>query len=137
MVLTIEYLKTFLIAADSGSFTRAAAAVYRTQSAVSMQMKRLEEEIGQPIFVRNGKNLALTTTLKFDIAEATIYRLIVEEGACRIEQGEGNAIATMYLTSKDALKLFAGELDPVVAFTTGKIRVQGDARAFLVLQDVL
>jgi Bacterial regulatory helix-turn-helix protein, lysR family len=45
MVLTIEYLKTFLLAADSGSFTKAAAAVHRTQSAVSMQMKRLEEEI--------------------------------------------------------------------------------------------
>lgn len=60
MVLSIEYLKTFLIAADSGSFTRAATAVHRTQSAVSMQMKRLEEEIRQPIFVRSGKSLALT-----------------------------------------------------------------------------
>lgn len=62
MVLTIEYLKTFLVAADSGSFTKAAAAVHRTQSAVSMQMKRLEEEIGKPIFIRKGKMLSLTDT---------------------------------------------------------------------------
>ncbi len=60
MVLPIEYLKTFLVASDSGSFTKAAATVHRTQSAVSMQMKRLEEEIGRPIFARNGKMLGLT-----------------------------------------------------------------------------
>lgn len=62
MLLPTEYLKTFLAAADSGSFTQAAEAIHRTQSAVSMQMKRLEQEIGSPIFVRNGKRLSLTLT---------------------------------------------------------------------------
>lgn len=60
MILSIEFLKTFLVAIEAGSFTQAAAAVHRTQSAVSMQMKRLEEEIGKPLFVRNRKMLALT-----------------------------------------------------------------------------
>ncbi|MGD8389870.1 MAG: LysR substrate-binding domain-containing protein [Desulfobacteraceae bacterium] len=61
MILPIELLKTFLAAADSGRFTSAAAAVHRTQSAVSMQMKRLEQEIGRPVFARNGKRLVLTS----------------------------------------------------------------------------
>lgn len=60
MILSIEFLKTFLAAVEAGSFTQAATMVHRTQSAVSMQMKRLEEEVGKPLFVRNRKMLALT-----------------------------------------------------------------------------
>jgi len=60
MILSIEFLKTFLVAVEADSFTQAAAVVHRTQSAVSMQMKRLEEEIGKPLFVRDRKMLALT-----------------------------------------------------------------------------
>ena len=50
--LDIDLLKTFLAIADTGSFTRAAEEVHKTQSAVSMQMKRLEELLGRPLFAR-------------------------------------------------------------------------------------
>jgi DNA-binding transcriptional LysR family regulator len=53
--LDIDLLKTFLAIADAGSFTRAAEAVHKTQSAVSMQMKRLEELLGRPLFARDGR----------------------------------------------------------------------------------
>ncbi len=53
--LDIDQLKTFLAIADTGSFTRAAEEVNKTQSAVSMQMKRLEESIGRNLFVRDGR----------------------------------------------------------------------------------
>ncbi|MBI3672143.1 MAG: LysR family transcriptional regulator [Rhizobiales bacterium] len=53
--LDIYLLKTFLAIADTGSFTRAAEEVHKTQSAVSMQMKRLEEVLGRPLFARNGR----------------------------------------------------------------------------------
>ena len=46
--LDVDLLKTFLAIADNGSFTRAAEEVHKTQSAVSMQMKRLEELVGTP-----------------------------------------------------------------------------------------
>ena len=59
-MLDLDQLKTFVAIAESGSFTRAAAAVYKTQSAVSMQMRRLEERIGKPIFVRDGRASKLT-----------------------------------------------------------------------------
>lgn len=42
-----ELLRTFVAIAEHGGFTRAAEAVNRTQSAVSMQMKRLEEDVLQ------------------------------------------------------------------------------------------
>lgn len=54
-MLDIDQLRTFVAIADSGSFTRAADIVHKTQSAVSMQMKRLEERIGRPVFERDGR----------------------------------------------------------------------------------
>jgi len=59
--LDVDQLKTFLAIADSGNFTRAAEEVNKTQSAVSMQMKRLEETIGRPIFARDGRGSRLTS----------------------------------------------------------------------------
>ncbi|MGE4193341.1 MAG: LysR substrate-binding domain-containing protein [Pseudodesulfovibrio sp.] len=56
-----DLLRTFVAAADSGSFTRAAPLVHRTQSAVSMQMKRLETDLGRELFRREGRGVALTT----------------------------------------------------------------------------
>ena len=56
-----DLLRTFAAIADHGGFTRAAEAVNRTQSAVSMQMKRLEEDVlRSPLFVRDGRNIQLT-----------------------------------------------------------------------------
>ena len=55
MMLDSDQLRTFVAIADSGSFTRAAEIVHKTQSAVSMQMKRLEERLGRPVFERDGR----------------------------------------------------------------------------------
>src|SRR3954453_1217196 len=54
-LLDIDQLRTFVAIADSGSFSRAAEVVHKTQSAVSMQMKRLEERLGRPVFERDGR----------------------------------------------------------------------------------
>jgi len=51
-VLDPDLLRAFVLIAEGHSFTRAAALVGRTQSAVSMQVKRLEEFLGQPVFSR-------------------------------------------------------------------------------------
>src|SRR6185312_12097523 len=48
-----DLLRTFVLIAEGRSFTRAAALVGRTQSAVSMQVKRLEELLGQEILHRS------------------------------------------------------------------------------------
>ena len=56
-----EVLRTFVAIADQGGFTRAGALVNRTQSAVSMQMKRLEEDVLQrKLFERDGRQVRLT-----------------------------------------------------------------------------
>jgi len=56
----IDLLQTFVAIAEGGSFTDAARRVHRTQSTVSMQIKRLEETLGRPVFVRDGRAVSLT-----------------------------------------------------------------------------
>ncbi|MFC6490479.1 LysR family transcriptional regulator [Nitratireductor sp. GCM10026969] len=58
--LDLDQLATFVAIADTGSFTRAAEEVHRTQSAVSMQMRRLEERVGKPLFEKDGRTNRLT-----------------------------------------------------------------------------
>ncbi len=58
--LDIDVLKTFISIADTGSYARAAQEVGRTQSAVSMQIKRLETVLGKAMFVKVGRTNHLT-----------------------------------------------------------------------------
>lgn len=60
-LLDSEVLRTFVTIAESGSFTRAAQQLFRTPSALSMQIKRLEETLGQTLFVREARYVRLTT----------------------------------------------------------------------------
>ncbi len=59
-LIDADLFKTFLAIAETGSFTRAADEVHKTQSAVSMQVKKLEERIGRPLFERGGRAVRLT-----------------------------------------------------------------------------
>src|SRR3954462_10963049 len=59
-LLDVDQLRTFIAIAETGSFTRAADIVHKTQSAVSMQMKRLEERLDRGVFARGGRALKLT-----------------------------------------------------------------------------
>lgn len=55
-----ELLRAFVAVADSGGFTSAARALDRTQSAVSLQIKRLEQQVGQAVFARTSRSVVLT-----------------------------------------------------------------------------
>jgi DNA-binding transcriptional LysR family regulator len=59
--LDLDQLQSFCAIADCGSFTEAARRVHKTQSAVSMQIKRLEERLGEELFLRDGRTVVLTT----------------------------------------------------------------------------
>jgi len=58
--LPTELLRSFAAIVDSGSMLRATERVFVTQSALSLQMKRLEETVQTPIFLRDGRRLVLT-----------------------------------------------------------------------------
>jgi DNA-binding transcriptional LysR family regulator len=83
-MLDTDQLRSFLAIVDSGSFTRAAERVHRTQSAVSMHIRRLEEQLGCALFVKQGRGARLT---------AEGERLI--EFARRIIHAEAGALAAL------------------------------------------
>lgn len=59
-LLDIDLLRTFVLAVEFDSFARAADQVSRSQSAVSLQMQRLEEITGQQLFLKQGRGWRLT-----------------------------------------------------------------------------
>src|SRR6516164_2986956 len=59
-MLDLELLRSFVSVVDAGGFTRAGERVHRTQSTVSQQIKRLEEDLGQVLLHRDGKDVRPT-----------------------------------------------------------------------------
>src|SRR5215510_3802032 len=69
--MDINQLEVFLSVAHEKSFSRAAEALHRTQPAVSQAIRRLESELGEPLFDRSSKDGTLTAAgrVLFDFAE--------------------------------------------------------------------
>lgn len=59
--LPTNVLRSFVAIVDAGSMLQAAEQVFVTQSALSLQIKRLEDLVQQPLFIRDGRRLVLTT----------------------------------------------------------------------------
>ena len=80
-----KYLIAFDAAARLGSFTRASEELSLTQSAISQQLLKLEELLGQSLFFRNGKGVTLTAAgeLLYETVRETLSRL--STGLGRIE----------------------------------------------------
>ena len=58
--LDMAVLRTLVTAQQLGSFNRAAGQIGRSQSAVSQQIRKLEEQVGEPLFRKQGRDLVLT-----------------------------------------------------------------------------
>lgn len=59
--LSMDVLRTFVIGLELGSFSKAAQRLGRSQSAISTQLRRLEEKVGKPLLKKSGRGLTLTT----------------------------------------------------------------------------
>ena len=59
--LSIDFLRTFAAIADAGTFAAAAERVGRTVSAVSLQIDRLEEQVGRALFQKSGRRMEPTS----------------------------------------------------------------------------
>jgi len=59
-LLELDLLKTIVAIAETGNFSSAAAKLFRTPSAVSMQVKRVEEMLGRPVFHRDSRSVTVT-----------------------------------------------------------------------------
>src|SRR2546429_7380858 len=86
--MDLSELQVFLTVAREGSFSRAAERLFRTQPAVSLAIRKLEEDLGQRLFVRGARPVRLTDagTLLKDYADRLInLRDEVKKGLSELE----------------------------------------------------
>ncbi|HLG15100.1 MAG TPA: LysR family transcriptional regulator [Blastocatellia bacterium] len=78
-------LEVFLTVAREGSFSRAAGKLYRTQPAVSQAIRKLETEVGEPLFDRSSRDGSLTDSgrVLHDYAEKLLNLRVEARGALR------------------------------------------------------
>lgn len=86
-----DLLKTFVTVAEARSFTKAARALYSTQSTVSRQIARLEEMLDAKLFVRYGRHVECTVAgeLLLPLAQAIVTRTDDAIGIVREQAGGG------------------------------------------------
>lgn len=116
-----DLLRTFVAVVDSSGFTRAGERIGRTQAAVSLQMKKLEQGLGKPLFERTGRELLLTADGEVLLTYARQLLHLAEEARSRIMEPETEGMvrvgtpedfATVYLP--DVLARF-GRAHPRIA----------------------
>lgn len=131
--MELEQLRHFVKVADTGSFTRAAEEVYLSQPALSRSIARLETELGQPLFDRQTRKIALTDSGATVLERARQILALVEDlktqirddgMSGRIRLGAIPTIAPYYLPG--LLKLFGK------AFPQAQVIVQEDTTANLI-----
>ncbi|MGL6208748.1 MAG: LysR family transcriptional regulator [Paracoccaceae bacterium] len=107
-------LRTFVVLAETGSFSRTGGLIGRSQSAVSGQIARLEASFGRALFARNTRNVALTAEGErllaparslIAAADAMVERFATAEVAGEVRFGSPEDFASAYLP--DILGVFA------------------------------
>ncbi len=107
---TLQQLRLFEAVARHKSFTRAAEEVHLSQPAVSIQVKRLEENVGLPLFEHVGKRITLTEAGRelYDASKDVLGRLAELDGA--IDSLSGEVAGTLTVTAVTSAKYFLPHL---------------------------
>ncbi len=110
--MELRNIKTFARIAEVGSFTRVATELGYTQSAVTMQIKQLERELGCVLFERLGRSVRLTPEGERLLPVANRMLQAADE-ASRIAQEPGEVSGTLRIGVSDSL--LVGVLAPVLS----------------------
>ena len=86
--LPTTLLRSFVAIVDSGSMQNAAEQVFVTQSGLSLQIKRLEELVQQPLFGREGRRLALTAQGEVLLGYARRMLVLHDEALASVSAGQ-------------------------------------------------
>lgn len=108
--MDIDLLKTFLAICDARSFTAAARQVGRTQSAVSLQMRRLEDSLGRPLFRRSGAGVTLTEHGELLVGHARDIVGRTAEAMAAFGRGEVEGVVVLGLPEDYAPRILSSVL---------------------------
>ena len=94
--MDLMQLEMFVATVEEGNFRRAADRVFRTQPAVSMALKKLQDEIGASLFERSGRNSSAPSeagNLLYEYAKKMLHlREEAKDSLSRLTAGEANRI---------------------------------------------
>lgn len=121
--LDTDQLRTFIAIADWGSFTAAAEEVHKTQSAVSMQMKRLEETVGRKLFAREGRRSRLTADGEYLLDYARRIVRMSDEAITSFTEPEKSGLVRMG-TADDYAERFLPQILARFAATHPRIQLE-------------
>src|SRR3954453_7360976 len=93
--MTLQQLTYFLAAADHGSFSAAAESLHMAQPSLSEQIRRLEAELGVPLFTRAGRRLELTEAGRLLLPHAERTLDAAREAAESVREGRDRAGGTV------------------------------------------
>lgn len=108
--MDIDLLRTFVAICDAGSFTAAARRVGRTQSAVSLQVRRLEESLGRPLFQRGAPGAVLTEHGALLLPNARRILAAVGEALAAFDRGTVEGVFVVGMPDDYAPRLLAPTL---------------------------
>lgn len=94
-LLDLDLLKTLVAIADTGNFSAAAAAVHRTPSAVSMQVKKMEDLLGRPVFIRDSRSVELTADGAFLLEHGRRMLALNREAVARFVQPDVQGVVRL------------------------------------------
>src|SRR2546421_3070916 len=87
--MELHQLRYFVTVVREGTFTRAAEHLYITQPSLSEQIRKLETELGSPLFQRLGRRLALTSAGEAFLPHAEKVMFEIEQARVRVEEVRG------------------------------------------------
>ncbi len=94
-LLDLELLRTLVAIKDTGSLSGAATVVHRTPSAISMQVKRIEELLDRPVLVRDSRSVTFTRDGAFLLEHARRMLALNREALARFVEPEVQGIVRL------------------------------------------
>lgn len=131
MELNYHHLKLFRAIAREGGLTRAAEHLHLSQSALSVQLQRLEEQLGHALFVRQGKRLVLTEAGRIALDYADVVFRAGDELVSTLQgrpRGAGQVLRIGALTTLsrnfqiEFLRPLTGRRDVTLVLRSGTMR---------------
>ena len=110
MNITLKQFKILETIIEHRNYTRAAKALFMTQPAVSMQVKQMEEQIGMPLFEREGKQISVTQAGMELLYYAQNIRQQLREASEVMEELRGLKRGKLHLTMASTANYFAPQL---------------------------
>ncbi|WP_350432079.1 LysR family transcriptional regulator [Shewanella sp. H8] len=126
-MLKIELLESFIAIAECGNLSKAADKICRTQSALSLQVKKLEESVGKSLLIRDNKGVTLTESGETLLIYAYKMMQLNSQALDELKEGQNHEVIRLGVPT-DFIKCYLNSflLEFIREFTTIELVIDTD-----------